>query len=195
MIAHAKSSRFFDASAQSGGDFPNSPRVRHSPSIGCPFAQKPRRVLIVDAHDEVYASLKRVLEDEGVYVERAAEATEVRSRAAGNSNDIVLINEDMPDECGWLISSKLRMSGVKRRVWLYTAQPMYCLEEWKKFAGVDHVFSYGRDLVELIRQVRVRVGTLREPERSHSPAKENTCRSLIPGTVLYPDRSYCDDSR
>jgi len=116
-----------------------------------------RHVLIVEFRDEIYASLSRVLEDEGLSVSRAEKASEVAAMSSGTSQDIVLINEAMPDESGWLISAKLRLSNTPRRLWMYTAKKLYCLQEWQELAGVEHSFCYGGDLLRLILALRAQI--------------------------------------
>ncbi len=123
----------------------------------CAQLQFPRHVLIVEFRDEIYASLRHVLEDEGLSVSRAEKASEVAAKSSGTSQDLVLINEAMPDESGWLISSKLHLSNTRRRLWVYTAKRLYCLKEWQKLAGVEHVFCYGGDLLQLVLGLRARI--------------------------------------
>ncbi|NOY40608.1 MAG: response regulator transcription factor [Planctomycetes bacterium] len=129
-------------------------QTRHSGGAQSPF---PRHVLIVEFRDEIYASLSRVLEDEGLTVSRAEKASEVAAMSSGTSRDIVLINEAMPDESGWLISAKLRLSNTPRRLWMYTAKKLYCLQEWQELAGVEHSFCYGGDLLRLILALRAQI--------------------------------------
>ncbi len=117
----------------------------------------PRHVLIVEFRDEIYASLSRVLEDEGLAVSRAEKASEVAAMSSGTSRDIVLINEAMPDESGWLISAKLRLSNTPRRLWMYTAKKLYCLQDWQELAGVEHAFCYEGDLLRLILALRAQI--------------------------------------
>lgn len=129
-------------------------QTRHSGGAQSPF---PRHVLIVEFRDEIYASLSRVLEDEGLTVSRAEKASEVAAMSSGTSRDIVLINEAMPDESGWLISAKLRLSNTPRRLWMYTAKKLYCLQDWQELAGVEHSFCYGGDLLRLILALRAQI--------------------------------------
>jgi len=129
-------------------------QTRQSSGAQSPF---PRHVLIVEFRDEIYASLSRVLEDEGLTVSRAEKASEVAAMSSGTSRDIVLINEAMPDESGWLISAKLRLSNTPRRLWMYTAKKLYCLQDWQELAGVEHSFCYGGDLLRLILALRAQI--------------------------------------
>ncbi len=128
-----------------------------------------RHILIVEFRDEVYASLSRVLEEEGFVVTRAETATEVATKAARLPRGLVLINEAMPGESGWLISSKLRLSNSQRRVWVYTAQHLRYLQDWQKLAGVEQVISYGGDLLRLIRALRAQIRLPHQPNKNAIP--------------------------
>jgi len=119
--------------------------------------QFPSHILIVEFRDEVYASLCRVLNEEGLVVTRAETATEVAAIAAQLPHAMVLINEAMPGESGWLISSKLHLFNSQRRVWVYTAKHLRYLQDWQTLAGVECVLSYGGDLLRLIQALRAQI--------------------------------------
>ena len=74
------------------------------------LVQSPRRVLIVEFRDEVYADLKSALEEYGCLVTRAMTGASVAAQVRLFTPDLTLVNESMPDESGWLIACKLRPS-------------------------------------------------------------------------------------
>ena len=134
-----------------------SPSQRHSSDL-IPFdGQNTRvrpRVLIVEFRDEVYGGLKTLLEEHGFEVER----TECGATVARAFNrfvpDLLLVNEDMPDESGWLITCKLRLTRRWQPVWLYTVRQPRFKADWKEYVGVDEVIDYGGVLIRLVRHVQ-----------------------------------------
>ena len=133
--------------------------------------QFPSHVLIVEFRDEVYASLCQVLNEEGLVVTRAETATEVAAKAGQLPYAMVLINEAMPGESGWLISSKLRLSNSQRRVWVYTAKQLRYLQDWQTLAGVENVLSYSGDLLRLIRTLRAQIRLQQQAKKMALPHK------------------------
>jgi len=131
----------------------------------------PRHILIVEFRDEVYASLFRVLKEEGLVVTRAETAAEVAVKATQLPRATVLINEAMPAESGWLISSKLRLSDSQRRVWIYTAKNLRYLQDWQTLAGVERILFYGGDLLRLIQALRAQIRLQHPPKKRSLPHK------------------------
>ncbi len=121
---------------------------------------RPRRVLIVDFRDEVYASLKAVLEDEGVAVDRADCGARVANKVRQFAPDLVLINESLPDESGWLVATKIRFGRTESRVWLYAAEMPVTVREWMLQSAVAEVIGYHGDLLRLLTHVRQRTREL-----------------------------------
>ena len=112
-----------------------------------------RRVLIVEFSDEVFADLKCLLEDHGWEVARAASGAAVAACMRRFAPQLLLVNESMPDESGWLITCKLRLLGQRQPVWLYAVRKPQVDVDWKEFCGVDKVLTYGGAL----RRLRLRV--------------------------------------
>jgi len=128
-------------------------------------------VLIVEYRDEVYAVLEGLLEEHGFDVERAESGESATRSLSRFTLDLVLINEDMPDETGWLITCKLRLTRHEQPVWLYAARQPLMKADWKEFSGVDEVIEYGGVLTRLIRNVRPHVvkwlgGLANEPSQT-----------------------------
>ena len=130
---------------------------RHSNSSSDPVKTASRRLLIVESRDEVFATLKRVLEEQACEVARAVRGTEVAHRTEQFAPDLLLINENMPDESGWLISCKLRLTRVHKPVWLYAVRPPQFLADWKNICGVDEVIAYRGAVNQLTAQIRQRL--------------------------------------
>lgn len=115
------------------------------------------RVLVVEFRDEVFAGLKAVLDEHDCYVGRAQSGADVAGSLNRFMYDLVLVNESMPDESGWLITCKLRLTRHRQPVWLYAAQPPRSLATWKEYSGVNQVIEYGGVLFRLVRHVRQRL--------------------------------------
>ena len=115
--------------------------------------QKGRRVLIVESRDDVYTSLKTLLERAGQRVQRARTGAAVAATVVRFAPDLVLVNEQMPDESGWLITCKLRIARAQRTVWLYAARGPRLLAERMEISAVDQVIVYGGVLVRLRHEI------------------------------------------
>lgn len=109
-----------------------------------------RRVLIVEFRDEVYAALKSMLEKRGFDVERADCGPQVGMMVRRFAPDLILVNEDMPHEDGWLIAAKLQFGPLRQSVWLYAVRLPRCLAERKEVCGVDRVVTYGGVLARIV---------------------------------------------
>jgi DNA-binding NtrC family response regulator len=112
------------------------------------------RVLVVEFRDEVYAGLKAVLEEHNCRVTRAEVGADVAGSIIQCSPDLVLVNESMPDESGWLVTCKLQVTCLRLPVWLYVVrcpQPTATLNE---FTGVSRMIEYGGVLLQLVQLVR-----------------------------------------
>ena len=117
-----------------------------------------RRVLVVEFRDEVYASLQTLLHDAGISVSRADSSSIVAGLVSRLVPDLILINVEMPDESGWVISSKLRLQRQTQPVWLYLAQAPPFVSHWKKFSGAEEVIDYEGTLGRLVEEVGRRIG-------------------------------------
>jgi CheY-like chemotaxis protein len=129
-----------------------------------------RRVLVVEFRDEVYACLKTLLQESGLEVERAERGDAVAECARRFAPDLILVNEDMPDESGWLIACKLRLGARRCPAWLYTSRLPRCHRDWRQFAGVAEVIDYGGVLLRLTLELRARLRAwLAAPRQSRQP--------------------------
>ena len=113
-----------------------------------------RRVLVVEFRDEVYESLESLFREHGFEVERAECGSTVAHKFHQFAPDIVLINDDTPDASGWLIASKLRLSGYRQTIWLYTVRLSRWRVNWKLVTEVDEVIAYGGKFAWLVQRVR-----------------------------------------
>lgn len=130
-----------------------------SASISNPCHAAPHhpRVLVVEFRDEVYAGIRTVLEEFNCNVTRAKLGSVVAGMLPQFVPDLVLINESMPDESGWLVACKLNVVRYRQPIWLYTAQRPHPIAVWKKFSGVGQVIDYGGVLYSLVLHVRQHV--------------------------------------
>ena len=132
------------------------------------------RVLVVEFRDEVYAGLKAVLEEHGCHVARAEFGATVAGTLIRFSPDLVLVNESMPDESGWLVACKLRLMRHRQPVWLYAVRRPEPIAVWKEFSGVSRLIDYGGILSRLLQHVRQHLahwmrGLDSDPEHGKSP--------------------------
>ena len=114
-------------------------------------------VLIVEFRGEVFTSLKSLFEEHGCEVSRAATGANVADQTERVAPDLLLINENMPDESGWLITYKLRLTRVRQPVWLYAVRAPRIFADWKEFSGADEVIAHGGVLSRLILRVGERL--------------------------------------
>lgn len=112
------------------------------------------RVLVVEFRDEVYAGIKSVLEDHDCHVARAEFGAAVAGTLIRFSPNLVLVNESMPDESGWLVAAKLQVMRFQQPVWLYAVRRPHPLAAWAEFSGVSRVIDYGGVLFRLLDHVR-----------------------------------------
>lgn len=118
-----------------------------------------RTVLLVEHRDEVFARLASDFAAMGIRVERASCKAEVFRCLARCSPDLMIANAHLPDEGGWLLTAKLRLSRPTTCVWLYAPRPQspeydYGLAE---FLGVAELIHYQGDLFLLGDELRHRL--------------------------------------
>ncbi|MHB1033415.1 MAG: hypothetical protein ACYC35_03390 [Pirellulales bacterium] len=119
-----------------------------------------RTILVVEWRDEVAARLVGDLTAMGMQVERAACATEASRRYACFRADLLLVNVDLPDGSGWLLTAKLRLASAAPRIWLYAPQPLPDAVAMAEYVGADGLFAYEGDLFRLSAAVVSRVSVL-----------------------------------
>jgi len=129
-------------------------------------------VLIVEFRDEVYASLRAVLRQEGMVVERARFEATVPAGINRLRPDLILIHAAMPYESGWLIACKLTFSHPGQAVWLYGAQNTAQVALRQRVCGVETFIACGGALPQLAEEVRqaLRSRWGANPPRSATPA-------------------------
>lgn len=115
------------------------------------------RVLVLEHRDEVYRGLKLVLEEGGFQVERGRVGATARARIQQFEPDLILVNEELPDESGWLMTCKLRLSHRVQPVWLYAVRKPRWRADWRELLGVDEVIEYRGALTVLVQQIRRRL--------------------------------------
>ena len=153
-------------------------RSTDSPASDRRIAVHSQRVLVVEFRDEVYASLKSLLEAYGWEVARAASGAEVATQVNRFAPDLLLVNESMPDKSGWLITCKLRLTKHRQPVWLFAAHTPPIRADWKESCGVDEVIAYGGVLSRLVLRVRERL------ERRRDGSGVNRGRTSHPGVAV-----------
>ena len=130
-----------------------------------------RRVLIVEFRDEVFVALKSMLEECGFDVERADCGPQVGTMLRRFAPDVVLVNEDMPHEDGWLIAAKLQFGPLRQSVWLYAVRLPRCLAQRKEVCGVDRVVTYDGVLARLIDRLGHHLAEWRAGSRDQAPRR------------------------
>lgn len=115
------------------------------------------RVLIVEHRDEVFARLAWDLTEAGVGVYRATRASDLAWMPSNVSASIILCYIHLPDESGWLSITKLTLSNVGPRVWLYSPQRTVEDQAWQSLSDVEHVFYYNGDLFQLSEAISMKM--------------------------------------
>lgn len=114
----------------------------------------PRRILVGEYRDEIFAALEASLEEVGCEVTRAVNGSAVAHQCRRISPDLLLINERLTDQSGWLTTAKLRLSRCCPPTWLYVARRPPRLDDWQDICGVQEVIEYGGVLWQLAAQIR-----------------------------------------
>lgn len=122
---------------------------------------RPPRVVVVEFRDEVYAGLKGVLEEAGFQVERGRIGATAAARIRRFEPDLILVNEELPDESGWLMTCKLRLTRCSQPIWLYAVRKPRRRKQWREFWGADEVIEYRGVLAILLQHIRRRLADRR----------------------------------
>lgn len=154
MFAHSTQLRGCDACLRSTA---TGTKTRTASIEGGRPNRKRRRVLIVEFRDEVFAVLKALFEEHRYQVKRAVSGGGVATEVKRFAPDLVLVNEAMPYENGWLITCKLRLTQFHAPVWLYAPRQSRPRTAWKKLSGADEVIAYGGVIGRLDTLVRQRL--------------------------------------
>lgn len=116
-----------------------------------------RNILIIEYRDEVFARLAADLSEAGLQIERATCATGISRKCASFSADLLVVNVDLPDGSGWLLTAKLRLVPPAPRIWLYAPWPSPNDMAMTEFVGADDLIAYGGDLYRLSTEIVSRV--------------------------------------
>ena len=94
-----------------------------------------------------------------------AEASRIHARRGAN---LLLVNADLPDGSGWLLSSKLRMVDPEVSIWIYTPRALSNEVSMANFVAADELIEYGGDLWRLSGEIASRLGIPHEAAASLS---------------------------
>ena len=119
----------------------------------CPFPGKPKRVLLVEHRDEVFARLAADLASIQLQVTRELNASAASRRFAACRSDLMIANVELLDESGWLLAAKVRLVHPTARIWLYAAHPSALDRNRARFLDVARLIEYGGDLLRLAEEV------------------------------------------
>jgi len=119
-----------------------------------------RNILIVEHRDEVFARLAADLGEAGMQIERSVCATGVSKKCTSFPVDLLVVNVDLPDGSGWLLTAKLRLVPPAPHIWLYAPWPSPNDMAMTKFVGADDLIVYGGDLYRLSTEIVSRVSLL-----------------------------------
>jgi CheY-like chemotaxis protein len=136
---------------------PRAPRCHSwadSPPLAC------RNILLVEYRDEVFARLAADLTDVGLRVERAVCMASALKAHVRLPADLLLVNVDLPDGSGWLLSAKLRRVSITPHIWLYTPWPLPDAVAMAEYVGADGLIAYDGDLCRLSAGIVSRVSVL-----------------------------------
>ncbi len=119
-----------------------------------------RNILLVEYRDEVFARLAADLTKVGLRVERAVCAASVARACVDFPADLLVVNVDLPDGSGWLLTAKLRLSSAASRIWLYAPWPLPDAVAMAEYVGADGLIAYDGDLYRLSAAILSRVSVL-----------------------------------
>lgn len=103
-------------------------------------------ILMIEYRDEIYAAIEGELANNDALLTRVMTAGEAVTGWRQHRPELILINAEMPDESGFLISLKLRMHGFQGGLWLYSACANNSPPGFQQFCQIDHLFNYKGDL-------------------------------------------------
>ena len=153
MFAHAIAS-------QANARMPLLARDHRLASWGRPHPLACRTILVVEYRDEVAARLVADLTATGIHVQRAVCAAEASRCCASFRADLLLVNVDLPDGSGWLLTAKLRLFAQTPHIWLYAASPSPNDMAFAEFVGADGLIDNGGDVWRLSAEVISRLSVL-----------------------------------
>ncbi|MBA2116135.1 hypothetical protein [Bremerella alba] len=113
----------------------------------------PLAILVVEFRDEVFATIRGELTNREISILRASSTEAVVPAWRQRNPGLIIINAEMPDESGFLVSLKLRMHGFHGGLWLYSAHAANTARNYQEFCQVDRLFCYGGDLRALTAHV------------------------------------------
>ncbi|MFN3149840.1 response regulator [Bremerella sp. T1] len=118
------------------------------------LASVPIAILLVEFRDEVFAAIRSEIENPEISVTRANSTEAVVPTWRQRKPGLILINAEMPDESGFLVSLKLRMHGFQGGLWLYSAHAATAARGYQEFCQADRLFCYGGDLRALTTEIK-----------------------------------------
>ena len=121
---------------------------------------QPQGVLLVEPDSVLSGRLSAVLSAAGLKVERVTDAGAAYERLRRSPAGLVVSNVRLPDESGWLLAAKLRLSSPRPRVWLHSVDRQPWEVPFAAFIGAERLI---RDRDEL-RPLVVRVAATEESE-------------------------------
>ncbi len=127
---------------------------KRSQSLAC------RNILLVEYRDEVFARLAADLVGLGLRIERATCASGASKLCASFSPDLLVVNVDLPDGSGWLLTAKLRLASPTPPIWLYAPRPSPDAMAMAEFVGADSLIAYDGDLCRLSAALVSRVSVV-----------------------------------
>ncbi|MGO8688828.1 MAG: response regulator [Thermoguttaceae bacterium] len=115
-------------------------------------------ILLVEHRDEVFARIASDLAAGGILVQRVSRGAEASRIFARSAVDLVLVNAELPDESGWLLSKKLRMLDAEACIWIYTPRASAADVSMANFVMADELIEYHGDLWRLAGEIADRLG-------------------------------------
>ena len=110
-----------------------------------------RTILLVEPRRDVLVHLAAALTEAGFRVERSACAADAPKRCRRRPADLLIVGVDRPDDRGWLLTARLRLTSFCARFGLYCAWPSDYQMEFAEFVGADGLIGYQGDLCSVRR--------------------------------------------
>jgi DNA-binding NarL/FixJ family response regulator len=100
----------------------------------------PRRVLIIEDHLSVLASIQRLLTEQGFEVCAATSLREGLEKLDGQAHDVTIIDLHLPDGLGTVILRKIRQMNTPTRAVIWTASQNAAALAEAESLGPDAIF-------------------------------------------------------
>ena len=113
-------------------------------------------VVVVDGEPDIVELVVDILSAANCNVRIAVNGNDALRQAATNDLDLVFLDINIPEHEGWLVCSKLKLSGDSPTIVLITGRTECDRDRFDAFANADRVLRkpfFEKDLLRIVSQV------------------------------------------